>query len=190
MIRKPSILCTLLFFSVFLFSFRNMDKSAGKTWFNSFEIVQKSMHLDTGRIVNQDSIQTCLKNYKKLMKDHGFSNPGGLPFTQTITTTAPLTTGESFNGSDLRDWIDATAAAYAQAGKTFSIRVEFGVYDMTYLNRYEPDPSKRAKKNNRVAIFLIPYDASSGVTLQPHANIVGGTPSGGGGAYDFGGLQP
>ncbi|MEJ0081651.1 MAG: hypothetical protein WDM78_12060 [Puia sp.] len=101
-----------------------------------------------------------------------------------MTTTAQLTTGESFSGTDLRDWLDATATAYAQAGKTFSIRVEFGVYDMTYLNTYEPDPAKRAKKNNRIAIFLVPYDASSGQTLQPHANIAGGTPSGGGGAYD------
>jgi hypothetical protein len=146
--------------------------------------------LDTGRIVNLDSIQTCLKNYKKLMKDHGFSNPGGSPFTQTISTTAPLTTGMSFSGADLRDWLNATAAAYAQVGKTFSIRVEFGVYDMTYLNTYEPDPAQRVKKNNRIAIFLVPYDASSGQTLQPHANIAGGTPSGGGGGYDFGGLQP
>ena len=196
MILKPSILCTFLFFSVFLFSFRNIDKPSGidkisgKQWLNGSLITQKEILLDTGRIVNKDSIQSCLANYKKLMKAHGFSNPGGQPFTQTITTTAQLTTGESFNGTDLRDWIDATATAYAQAGKTFSIRVEFGAYDMTYLNRYEPDPAKRAKKNNRIAIFLVPYDASSGQTLQPHANIAGGTPSGGGGAYDFGGLQP
>jgi hypothetical protein len=179
-----------LFFSVFLFSFRNIDKPSGNVCLNSSYAALKEIRVDTGRIVNQDSIQTCLKNYKKLMKDHGFSNPGGQPFTQTIATTAQLTTGVSFSGTDLRDWLDATAAAYAQAGKTFSIRVEFGVYDMTYLNRYEPDPAKRAKKNNRIAIFLVPYDASSGITLQPHANVAGGTPSGGGGAYDFGGLQP
>jgi hypothetical protein len=124
------------------------------------------------------------------MKDHGFSNPGGQSYTSTLSTTSQLTNSESFNGSDLRDWIDATAAAYAQAGKTFSVRVVFGAYDMTYLNRYEPDASKRAKKLNRIAVFLVPYDASSGQTLQPHAMIAGGTPSGGGGSYDFGGLQP
>jgi hypothetical protein len=190
MIRKPSILSIFMFFSVFLFSFRTISSPNSNDRFNHFSSAKNSNRLDTGRIVSQDSIQQCLKNYKKLMKDHGFSNPGGQPFTQTITTTAQLTTGESFNGADLRDWLDATAAAYTQAGKTFSIRIEFGVYDMTYLNRYEPDPAKRAKKNNRVAVFLVPYDASSGVTLQPHANIAGGTPSGGGGAYDFGGLQP
>jgi hypothetical protein len=190
MTLKPSVLCTFLFFSFFLFSFRTIDKSPAKEGLNSSYKAQREIHLDTGRIVNLDSIQTCLKNYKKLMKDHGFSNPGGSPFTQTISTTAPLTTGVSFSGADLRDWLDATAAAYAQAGKTFSIRVEFGVYDMTYLNTYEPDPAERVKKNNRTAIFLVPYDASSGQTLQPHANIAGGTPSGGGGGYDFGGLQP
>ncbi|HLA58871.1 MAG TPA: hypothetical protein VK622_08925 [Puia sp.] len=190
MIHKPSILCTFLLLSVFLFSFRTIDKPSGKEWPNASVIALKEIRLDTGRIVSQDSIQSCLKNYRKLRKAHGFSNPGGQPFTQTITTTAQLTTGESFSGTDLRDWLDATATAYAQAGKTFSIRVEFGAYDMTYLNRYEPDPAKRAKKNNRIAIFLVPYDVSSGQTLQPHANIAGGTPSGGGGAYDFGGLQP
>ncbi|HEX3768620.1 MAG TPA: hypothetical protein VHT72_09600 [Puia sp.] len=190
MIRMPSILCTFLFFSVFLFSFRPIGKPSDKIWPGHTVTAPKEIHTDTGRIVNQDSIQTCLSNYRKLMKNHGFSNPGGQPFTQTITTTAQLTTGVSFSGTDLRDWIDATAAAYAQAGKTFSIRVEFGVYDMTYLNRYEPNPATRAKKNNRIAIFLVPYDASSGITLQPHANVAGGTPSGGGGAYDFGWLQP
>lgn len=153
-------------------------------------MMQKNNRLDTGRIVSQDSIQSCLTNYRKLMKDHGFTNPAGQPFTPTITTTAQLTTGETFSGTDLRDWLNATAAAYAQAGKTFSIRVQFGAYDMTYLNRYEPDATKRAKKLNRIAIFLVPYDSSSGQTLQPHAMVAGGTPSGGGGAYDFGGLQP
>ncbi|HZZ76524.1 MAG TPA: hypothetical protein VFE04_11375 [Puia sp.] len=187
MILKPSIPCTLLFVSVLLFSFKNINNPADR---KSPQIIQKEHRLDTGRIVNQDSIQSCITNYKKLMKNHGFSNPGGQPFTSTITTTAQLTTGESFSGTDLRDWLDATAAAYAQAGKTFSLRVVFGAYDMTYLNTYEPDPAQRTKKLNRIAIFLVPYDASSGLTLQPHANIAGGTPSGGGGSYDFGGLQP
>lgn len=186
---KPSILCTFLLVSVFLFSFRNIDKPSDRKCLNSTLIIQ-NIRLDTGRIVSQDSIQSCMSNYRKLMKDHGFTNQAGQPYTPTITTTAQLTTSESFSGTDLRDWLDATAAAYAQAGKTFSIRVQFGAYDMAYLSRYEPDPAKRAKKLNRIAIFLVPYDASSGQTLQPHANIAGGTPSGGGGAYDFGGLQP
>ncbi|MEJ0081650.1 MAG: hypothetical protein WDM78_12055 [Puia sp.] len=84
MIFKPSILCTFLFFSVFLFSFRNIDKPSGKQSLNSSFIKQMEVRKDTGRIVNQDSIQQCLKNYRKLMKDHGFSNPGGQAFTQTI----------------------------------------------------------------------------------------------------------
>jgi hypothetical protein len=190
MIQKPSILYYILFFSVFLFSFRSIDKTLGKQFLSSSTYVRQVNRLDTGRIVNLDSIQTCLANYKRLMKNHGFSNPGGQPFNNTITKTAQLTTGESFSGKDLRDWLDATADAYIQAGQTLSIRIEFGVYDMTYLNTYEPDASKRAKSNNRTAIFLIPYDASSGKTLQPHAMIVSGTTSGSGGAYDFGGLQP
>ena len=187
MILKPSIPCMLLFVSVLLFSFKSMNKPADRI---SPQIIQKGLRLDTGRIVNQDSIQSCITNYKNLMKNHGFSNPAGQPFTSTITTTAQLTTGESFSGTDLRDWLNATAAAYAQAGKTFSIRVVFGAYDKTYLNTYEPDPAQRVKKLNRIAVFLVPYDVSSGQTLQPHANVAGGTPSGGGGSYDFGGLQP
>jgi hypothetical protein len=184
---KPSILCSLLLISLFLFSFRGIDKSSEQ---KRVFMLQMAGRMDTGRIVNQDSIQSCLNNYQKIMKDHGFTNPGGQPYVPTITTSAQLTTDESFSGTDLQAWLDATATAYTQAGKTFSIRVQFGAYDMTYLNRYEPDPAKRAQKLNRIAIFLVPYDASSGVTLQPHAMIAGGTPSGGGGAYDFGGLQP
>jgi len=189
--HKPSIHCTILFFASFLFSFKNIDKTSVKISSNRSDITQKQIRADTGRIVNLDSIQSCLKNYIKLMTDHGFSiQPGGQPFTSTITTTSQMTTGESFSGTDLSNWLNATAAAYAQAGKTFSIRIVFGAYDMTFLNRYEPDPAERIKKNNRIAIFLVPYDVSSGLTLQPQANIAGGTPSGGGGAYDFGGLQP
>jgi len=190
MIPKPSTLGILLFFSVFLLSFRNIGKTSDKISSLRFANEQKQGAVDTGRIVSLDSIQSCLKNYKKLMSDHGFSNPGGQPYTPTITTTSQLTASESFSGTDLHDWIKATAAAYAQAGKKFSIRIVFGAYDTTFLNRYEPDPTERIKKNNRIAIFLVPYDASSGITLQPQANIAGGTSSGGGGAYDFGGLQP
>ncbi len=77
MTLKPSILCTFLFFSFFLFSFRNIDMSPAKEGLKSSYNEQKEIRLDTGRIVNLDSIQSCLTNYTKLMKDHGFSNPGG-----------------------------------------------------------------------------------------------------------------
>jgi hypothetical protein len=190
MIKKPFIRCSLLFFTVILFSFRNTDKTSGHLLTSASDFTARQNHLDTGRIVNMDSIQTCLANYKKLMKSHGFSNPGGQPFNKTIAITDQLTTGESFSGKDLRDWLDATADSYSRAGQTLSIRIEFGVYDMTYLNTYEPNAAKRAKSNNRIAIFLIPYDASSGTTLEPHAMAATSTTAGSGGAYDFGGLQP
>src|SRR5258705_11935316 len=99
MIHKPSIPCTILLFSVFLFSFRNINIPSGKERINGSEMIQRQTDLDTGRIVNQDSIQSCLKNYIKLMKAHGFSDPEGQPFTQTSTTTAQLTTGHSFNST-------------------------------------------------------------------------------------------
>ncbi len=193
MTHKMAIPCTLLLASAFLFSFRTPEKKLitdirmGNT--------QTKALLDTGRIVNVDSIQTCLDNYKILMANHAFTDPGGQPFTKKITVTDKLTTGETFSGKDLRAWLDATDDEYKSEGKILSVRIQFGVYDMTYLNRYEPNAARRARSNNRIAVFLIPYDAASGVSLKKHAMAAASaTPAGGsgsgGGAYDFGGLQP
>jgi hypothetical protein len=194
MTYKPSILSTLLIASFFFLSFRTPDKNSIPDLTDGATHTKTNFGLDTGRIVNIDSIQDCLNNYKTMMKNHGFSNPGGKPYSSTLTVTDKLTTGESFSGKDLRAWLDATDDEYTSQGKVLSIRIAFGVYDMKYLNTYEPDPTKRAKSNNRVSVFLIPYDASSGGSIKPHAMAAGVTPAGGsgsgGGAYDFGGLQP
>jgi len=190
MIPKPSILYTLLLFSVFLFSFRKMGKTSDKISLLCLADAQQQSVVDTGRIVSVDSIESCLRNYTQLMADHGFSNPGGQPYTSTITKTSQLTASVSFSGTDLHNWIKATEASYAHAGKNFSIRIEFGAYDSVFLKTYEPDPAERIRKNNRIAIFLVPYDAATGLTLQSQSNIAGGSSSGVGGAYDFGGLQP
>ncbi len=50
-----------------------------------------------------------------------------------------LTTGESFNAQDLQKWLNATIAQYAAAKKTLVINVQLGVYDMNYLNTYQPN---------------------------------------------------
>jgi hypothetical protein len=193
MSQKPLILYLFLFFTVFLFSFRNIPMESRKQpSSNSFIVIQQKMETDTGgRTVNIDSAQACIDRYPAFMLKHGFSNPGGQAFTSTLTKTSMLTTGESFNGQDLQNWLNATLAQYSAAGKTLVINVELGVYDANYLKTYEPNATKKSANNGRIAIFLIPADASTGqvvraLVAQPNGS--GG--SGGGTGYDLGGLQP
>ena len=193
MSQKPSILYLFLFLTVFLFSFRNIPvESRRQPSFNSLVVVQSKMETDTGgRTVNIDSAQACIDRYPAFMLKHGFSNPGGQAFTSTLTKTSMLTTGESFNGQDLQNWLTATLAQYASAGKTLVINVELGVYDLNYLKTYEPNATKKSANNGRIAIFLIPADASTGQVVRALvAQPSGSGGSGGGTGYDLGGLQP
>jgi hypothetical protein len=193
MLQKPTILHLLLFSSVFLFSFRNIDKeSRALKAVNSFIAIQGKMETDTGgRTVNIDSAQACIDRFPAFMAKHGFSNPGGQPFTSTLTQTSMITTGESFNARDLQNWLNATIAQYAAAGKTLVINVQLGVYDINYLKTYQPDAAKRAANKGRIAIFLMPADASTGTVVRALvAEPSGSGGSGGGTGYDLGGLQP
>ena len=70
------------------------------------------------------------------------------------------------------------------------VKIQMGVYDLNYLKTYQPDASKRAASNNRIAIFIIPYDASSGITVKGLAQPMGSGGTSGGTGYDFGGIQP
>ena len=124
------------------------------------------------------------------MTAHGFAQKAGLPINITLTQTSQITTGESFDGKGLQDWLNVTATQYANAGKTLMIKVQMGVYDMNYLKTYQSDPAKRTANNNRIAIFIIPYDAASGVTVRGLAQPMGGTGTQGGTGYDLGGVQP
>jgi hypothetical protein len=187
---KPIILCSVLLLSVFLFSFKNSDKSSGRLFLSSSMYTDIELKLDTGgRTVSLDSAQACIDRYAALMKDHGFSNQAGQPVNIRIRKTSMITIGESFNGKNLQDWLNATAESYAQSGKTLMIKIQMGVYDMNYLNTYQPNAALRAASNNRIAIFLIPYDAGSGQSIRAFNTLpTGGTPTGGG--YDLGGVQP
>jgi hypothetical protein len=184
---KPLIL--LIFSPFFLFAFKNAKRN--QLYYSNNAFHQEIRKDSGGRTVSLDSAQECINRYTALMTAHGFSNPGGQSVNLTITKTSPLTTGESFSGKGLQDWLAATATQYAAAGKTLMIRIQFGVYDMNYLKTYQPNPAMRAANNNRIAVFLIPYDASSGQSVRAlAAQPMGGTGSGGGTGYDFGGLQP
>ncbi|HEY4936239.1 MAG TPA: hypothetical protein VII44_06655, partial [Puia sp.] len=145
MSQKPTILHLLLFLPVFLFSFRNMDKQPGNPALSTVAgNMRPEMKTDTGgRTVNIDSAQACINRFPAFMAKHGFSNPGGQAFTSSLTKTSMLTTGESFNGQDLQNWLNATMAQYAAAGKTLVINVQLGVYDMNYLKTYQPDQANR-----------------------------------------------
>jgi hypothetical protein len=124
------------------------------------------------------------------MTAHGFAKKAGLPINITLTQTSQITTGESFDGQGLLDWLSVTAAQYAAAGKKLMIKVQMGVYDMNYLKTYISDPAKRTASNNRIAIFIIPYDASSGITVRGLAQPQGSGGTQGGTGYDLGGVQP
>jgi hypothetical protein len=189
MIIKPTIPQLLLLFSVFLFSFRNIDPGSRSQWAVS-SLSDAGIKSDTGgRIVNLDSAQACIDRFAGLMHDHGFADQAGLPIDIHLTTTSMITTGESFNGNDLLNWLTATSKQYKAANKKLMIRIQMGVYDLNYLNTYQPNNSSN---NNRIAIFLIPYDAGTGKAVKnliAVPNGSGGTQQGGTG-YDLGGLQP
>jgi hypothetical protein len=193
MLQKPSILHLILFSSVFLFSFRNItNESHALKAVNPFIVIQEKMETDTGgQAVNIDSAQACINRFPAYMAQFGFTNPGGQSVNIKIRKSAMLTSGESFNAQNLQNWLNATIAQYAAAGKSLVINVQLGVYDMNYLNTYQPDAAKRTANNGRIAIFLMPADASTGTVVRAlvaQPNGSGG--SGGGTGYDLGGLQP
>jgi len=193
MLQKPTILHLLLFSSVFLFSFRNINNASRSLKpVNPLIAIQGKMETDTGgRAVNIDSAQACINRFPAYMAQFGFTNPGGQSVNIRIKTSAMLTSGESFNAQNLQNWLTATIAQYAAAGKTLVINVQLGVYDMNYLNTYQPDAAKRAANNGRIAIFLMPADASTGTVVRALvAQPSSGDGSGGGSGYDLGGLQP
>lgn len=159
---------------------------------NPFIVIRVKMETDTGgQAVNIDSAQACINRFPAYMAQFGFTNPGGESVNIKIRKSAMLTSGESFNAQNLQNWLNATIAQYAAAGKTLVINVQLGVYDMNYLNTYQPDAAKRTANNGRIAIFLMPADASTGTVVRAlvaQPNGSGG--SGGGTGYDLGGLQP
>lgn len=188
MIIKPTILQVLLFFSIFLFSFRNIHHAEQTS--SPIDFTATGIKSDTGgRTVNLDSAQACIDRFAGLMHDHGFADQAGLPIDIHLTTTSMITTGESFVGKDLLNWLTATSKQYKAANKKLMIRIQMGVYDQNYLNVYQPN---NTSNSNRIAIFLIPYDAGSGKAVKnliAVPNGTGGTQQGGTG-YDLGGLQP
>jgi hypothetical protein len=192
MIHKPVILSSLLLLSLFLFSFSNTETTTRRLPRNNiFARCLSEMKTDTGgRTVSLDSARACIDRFADVMKEHGFSDQAGQPVNIHLKTTSLITTGESFSGKNLLDWLNATEAQYAAAGKTLMVNIEMGVYDMNYLNTYQPDSALRKANNNRIAVFLIPTDASTGqpdraLQVQP----MGSTGTGGTG-YDLGGVQP
>src|SRR5580765_3671159 len=173
---KPAILPFCLLLSTFIFSFRTPYKTAGsRIPAISRGYSELQLKTDTGgRTVNLDSDQACINRFAALMAAHGFSNQPGQPIDIHLTTTAMITTGESFNGKDLRNWLTATSKQYKAANKKLMIRIQMGVYDQNYLNVYQPN---NTSNNNRIAIFLIPYDAGTGKAVK---NLIA-VPNGSGG---------
>jgi hypothetical protein len=188
---KPSITSFLLAFCFLIFAFLNAEARTPAKRIFPMGTLNEFIKTDTGgRTVNLDSAQACINRFTALMTAHGFANKAGLPINITLTQTSQITTGESFDGQGLLDWLNVTAAQYAAAGKKLMIKVQMGVYDMNYLKTYISDPAKRTASNNRIAIFIIPYDASSGITVRGLAQPQGSGGTQGGTGYDLGGVQP
>jgi len=187
---KPAILYRFLISSLLLSAFNNSKAGTFNQFFSLSGIFHPVIQNDSGgRAVNIDSAQACIDRYAALMAAHGFANQAGLPINIHLTKTSLITTGESFVGKNFLDWLNATASQYTAAGKTLMIKIQMGVYDINYLNTYEPDPARRKAVNNRTAIFVIPYDAVTGKTVMELAQPMGGA-GGGGTGYDLGGIQP
>jgi hypothetical protein len=188
---KPSIPSFFLAICFLIFAFLNAEARVPAIRLYPSCTSGNVIKSDTGgRTVNLDSAQACINRFTALMTAHGFANKAGLPINITLTKTNQITTGESFDGQGLLDWLNVTSAQYAAAGKKLMIKVQMGVYDMNYLKTYMTDPAKRTASNNRIAIFIIPYDASSGVTVRGLAQPQGGSGTQGGTGYDLGGVQP
>jgi hypothetical protein len=190
MIIKPYFLRGFFFLTIIFLSLRGLSNSISQVaGVRHFSLVPALKSDTGGRAVNLDSAQACIDRFAGLMKDHGFADQAGLPIDIHLTTTSMITTGESFNGKDLLNWLTATSKQYKAANKKLMIRVQMGVYDLNYLNTYQPN---NTANNNRIAIFLIPYDAGTGKVVKnliAVPNGSGGTQQGGSG-YDLGGLQP
>jgi hypothetical protein len=189
MTKKPVILFVLFFISISLFAFAKSTVPAKKS--PAFDRLFIQNFTDTGgRTVSLDSAQLCIDRYAALMADHGFASQAGLPINIRLKKTDLITTGETFDGKNLQDWLNATAASYSASGKTFMIKIQLGVYDDNYLNTYQPNATLRAASKNRIAVFIIPYDASSGQPVRALAAQPAGGTGGGGTGYDLGGVQP
>ena len=187
---KPFIPGFLLAVCFLILAFINADARTPVIPSSPFSSSDRIIKTDTGRIVDLDSAQACINRFSALMTAHGFAKKAGLPINIILTQTSQITTGETFDGKGLLDWLNFTATQYAAAGKTLMIKIQMGVYDMNYLNTYQPDPAKKTASNNRIAIFIIPYDGKSGITVKGLAQPMGSGGTSGGTGYDLGGIQP
>jgi hypothetical protein len=191
--NKPYVHFIWLTMTAFLFSLTvAANAHASHFYVSPKALVINKTDTGGGQVVRLDLIQACIAKYDSLMAAHGFSATAGEAVDLHINTTAMITNSETFNGKKLQDWVTSTAKEYSKAGKVFMVKIQLGVYDMNYLNFYEPNVSLRSQYNNRIAVFLIPVDGSTGQTFQSAAMVAaGGTGgTGGGTGYDFGGLQP
>ena len=187
---RPYIPTFILAFCFLMLAFLNAEARMPTIHHFRAASFSGTIKTDTGRAVDLDSAMACINRYTTLMTAHGFAKKAGLPINITLTQTSQITTGETFDGKGLQDWLNSIAAQYTAAGKTLMLKIQMGVYDMNYLKTYQPDPAKRTASNNRIAIFIIPYDATSGIAVKGLAQPNGSGGTSGGTGYDFGGIQP
>ena len=188
---KPVLPLFIAAIPLILWSFSKPLPAAGSPGKGYAFVTARGVKSDTGgRVVSLDSIQSCIDKYVSLMAAHGFTAQAGDPINILLTSTSRITLSETFIGKDLQIWLNKTATQFAAAHKTLMIKMQLGVYDSVYLKRYQPDPVLRAASLNRIAIFIIPYDGSSGQPVHAAGVQPSGGSGGGGTGYDLGGIQP
>lgn len=186
-----------------LFAFRQPENSAGNIRVQNQVLsgIRNSKANDAsdtlGRPVRIDSAQNCIDRFAGYMKLHGFSDVAGQPIDLHITETSMITSGQTFDGKPLLDWLSKTAKDYDAAGRNLMIKIELGVYDSDFLNTYQSDSALRKKSLGRIGIFLIPYDSTQivkqGLKQVIKTNFAAAPPPpppGGGTGYDIGGIYP
>ena len=179
----------LLLTATILFSFTPKTASRSAVTASAEKLTQ--LRLDTGgRTVSLDSAQQCIDRFATLMKAHGFTNQAGQSINIHIKKSSLITTGEAFDGEKLQAWLNETAAQYTASGKKLMIKVQLGVYGNDYLNTYQSDAALRTANKDRIAIFIIPYEASTGVSMRAVAVPNGGGTLPPGSGFDLGGVQP
>lgn len=137
-----------------------------------------------GHEVRLDSARQCILLFKPTMKDHLIMDTI-TSFIMRARRARKITESERFGGAGLLAWLMKTVDLLdsLDKGKNLTIRLSLGIYTNEFLNTYLPkDSILRAKKQDRITIFVIPEYTGKKANLF----IKGEEAT----AYELGGLEP
>jgi hypothetical protein len=136
---------------------------------------------EDGREVSAENADLCINIFPTEMGKHGIKQTAG-PVSFIIKKARQITKSEDFYGKGLLDWLVKTVDTYDPVGegKNIRIKVVFGIYTPTFLANEGVGANLKAKKNDRIGVFLVPYSTTTNKPLV----------TGNGKVYDLGGLDP